>query len=124
MEAVPEIRGSNTGHDVIAAVEAAVMNPVYRAGVFRQQALAELERLERETGKHSVVLGHLGLPEPSKLLWKVELLKIAYGTLDRVLAHSVGDIAHPPDAQVQAEAGLRQAITAIEFRSFGRPVAN
>ena len=40
-----EIQGANTGHDVIpAAVDGGIMNPTYRAGYIRHQALAELQR--------------------------------------------------------------------------------
>jgi hypothetical protein len=51
-EAVLEIQGANTGHDVIAAIDGAVMNPTYRAGYLRHFALEEITRLERETDTH------------------------------------------------------------------------
>src|SRR5437588_2954991 len=92
-EVVMEIQGSNTGRDVIAAIDGAVMNPTYRAGYLRHQALAELERWEEKTGTHSVALGHLGPPELSKLLWEAELLKLGYGTLQVVLAHMPEEVA-------------------------------
>ena len=85
-EVVMEIRGSNTGHDVIAAIDGAVMNPSYRAGYLRPRVLEALTRLEEETDTHSVALGHLGPPELSKLLWEAELLKLAYKTLREALA--------------------------------------
>src|ERR1041385_258095 len=46
-QAVLEIKGSNTGYDVIAAVDSTVMNPTYRAGNLRHMALEEAESLER-----------------------------------------------------------------------------
>ncbi len=113
LEAVLEIQGSNTGHDVIAAVDGSVMDPTYRAGYLRGQALGELERLEQETGTHSVALGQLGPPELSKLLWEAELLRIAFGTLDEVLAHSVEEVGQALEAVLQADPNLTVTITSI-----------
>ena len=80
-----EIRGVNTGKDVISAIDSAIMGPTYRAGYLRGQALEELERLESQTNIPSVALGELGPPELSKLLWETFLLKEISGTIDEVL---------------------------------------
>ena len=92
-EVAMEIQGSTTGRDVIAAIDGAVMNPTYRAGYLRHRALADLERLESETGTHSVALGHLGPPELSKLLWEAELFKLRYETLRAVLKHTPEELS-------------------------------
>src|SRR6266699_174167 len=92
-EVVMEIRGSNTGHDVIAAIDGAVMNPSYRAGYMRPRVLEALTRLEEETDTYSVALGHLGPPELSKLLWEAELLKLTYKTLRETLTVTPEQIA-------------------------------
>jgi hypothetical protein len=113
LEAVLEIRGSNTGHDVIAAVDGSVMDPTYRAGYLRQQALLELERLERETATHSVALGQLGPPELSKLLWEAELLRTQYRTLEEVLRRSDQELAQELSDLVQGDPRLRHSITSI-----------
>ncbi len=112
-EVVLEIAGSNTGRDVIAAVDGAVMNPTYRAGYLRQQALDELTRLEQETGTHSVALGQLGPPHLSKLLWEAELMRIEFGTLAEVLAHPPEEIAATLYERVRADDDLRHTITSI-----------
>jgi hypothetical protein len=78
---VREIRGGNTGRDVIAALDASILGPSYRAGVLRHEAIEVLANLEVKTGSHSVALGQLGPPELSKLLWEAELLRIEFGTL-------------------------------------------
>ena len=83
---VAEIRGGNTGRDVIGALDGSVLGPSYRGGVLRHQALDVLRRLEEETGTHSVALGQLGPPELSKLLWEAELLRMEFGTLGAVRA--------------------------------------
>lgn len=80
-----EIRGVNTGKDVLAAIDGAIMGPTYRAGYLRNQAIEQIERLETQTKIPSVALGELGPPELSKLLWESYLLKQVYCTLKNVL---------------------------------------
>jgi len=101
-EVAMEIQGSTTGRDVIAAIDSAVMNPTYRAGYLRHRALSELERLELETGTHSVALGHLGPPELSKLLWEAELLKLRYETLRAVLKYTPEELSEELATLVQS----------------------
>jgi hypothetical protein len=83
---VHEIRGANTGQDVISAIDAAVMNPSYKAGLLRQAALTDLSRAELESGITSVALGRLGPPELSKLLFEAQLLKHVFSSLAEVIA--------------------------------------
>jgi hypothetical protein len=110
---VREIGGASTGYDVVAALDASVMNPTYRAGVLRTDALAELQRLEEETGTHSVALGQLGPPELSKLLWEAELIKLAYGTLPAVLAVTAEEISTAICALLEERPRLRDTITSL-----------
>jgi hypothetical protein len=112
-EAVLEIVGSNTGQDVIAAVDGAVMNPTYRAGYLRHQALEDLKRLEEQTKAHSVALGQLGPPQLSKLLWEAELLYMTYGTLGEVLAQTPDEISKALYTRLQSDERLRYTITSI-----------
>jgi len=113
LDAVLEIKGSNTGRDVISAIDGSVMNPTYRAGYLRQQALEELKRLELETGAHSVALGILGPPELSKLLWEAELLRIQYGTLAEVLEQDPGDISADLYRHLRENPAVLHSITSI-----------
>ncbi len=90
-QVVLEVQGSNTGYDVIAAVDGAAMNPTYRAGYVRQYTIEQLEKLEGEKKEEtedyspSVALGELGPPELGKLLWEAHLLYVKYKTLSAVL---------------------------------------
>jgi hypothetical protein len=113
LEALLEIMGSNTGHDVIAAIDGAVMDPTYRAGYLRQRALDEIERLEQETHTYSVALGQLGPPELSKLLWEAELLRILYQTLAGVLEQSVEVISRELQTLIFEKEDIRHTITSI-----------
>jgi len=112
-EVMLEILGSNTGYDVIAAVDSAIMNPTYRAGYLRQQVLDDLAYLEGETQTHSIALGQLGPPQLSKLLWEAELLRVEFGTLEEVLAHAPDEISNMIFQRVQNDSKLCQTITSI-----------
>lgn len=112
-EVVLEVRGSNTGQDVIAAIDSSVMNPTYRAGYLRQQVLMEMDRLEQETETHSVALGQLGPPELSKLLWEAELLKVEYGTLEQVLAQEPDAISERLHNHLKWDQKMCQTITSL-----------
>ena len=80
-QVVLEIKGSNTGYDMIAGIDSHIMDPTYRAGVLRHTALDKLARIEARTESHSIALGQLGPPELSKLLYEAHLLKLLYRTL-------------------------------------------
>ena len=112
-EVVLEIQGANTGRDVIAAIDGAVMNPTYRSGYLREAALTEIARLERETGTPSVALGQLGPPELGKLLWEAHLLKLQYGTLTAVLGETSCAIADALHHLVESDETLRTTIVSV-----------
>ena len=57
-----ELQGGNTGHDVINALDNAVMGPTYRAGLMRHWALEKLRNLEKE---HEVQERRLREPRPA-----------------------------------------------------------
>lgn len=110
---VLEIQGANTGADVIAAIDGAIMDPTYRAGYLRRAALEEIERLENETGIPSIALGQLGPPELSKLLYEAYLLKARYHTLKRVLTQKPKQIADALYRYLLRHDDLRHTITSV-----------
>lgn len=89
-DAVREIVGHPTGHDVVAALDASTSGPTYRAGVLRQSALEHMDRLEAD-GPRSVGFEMLGPPRLTKLLFEGEIL--------RRLCASLADVVElDPDA--------------------------
>jgi hypothetical protein len=90
---VLEISGSNTGKDVIAAIDGAVMDPSYRAGILRAPVIEEMKALEDKTNSHSIALGQLGPPELSKLLYEAHLLKSKYSGLQEVINADPAEIS-------------------------------
>jgi hypothetical protein len=83
---IREIQGANTGQDVISAMDGAVLNPSYKAGLLRSVAMSDLKDVDEQSGSPSVALGRLGPPELSKLLFEAQLLKECFGTLPNVLS--------------------------------------
>jgi hypothetical protein len=110
---VLEIKGSNTGVDVIAAIDGAIMVPSYRAGYLRGSAIEAMRRLERETNSHSIATGELGPPKLTKLLYEAHLLKTKYRTLQAVADHSAEDISQALWRYLQRNHDLRNAIISI-----------
>jgi hypothetical protein len=112
-QAVLEIKGSNTGFDIIGAIDSTVMTPSYRAGVLRQTTLDKLARIEEETNSYSVALGQLGPPELSKLLYEAHLLKLNYQTLQAVNETPASEIAETLYHFILEKEILRTTITSI-----------
>lgn len=110
---VLEIKGANTGSDVIAAIDGAVLDPSYRAGYLRRPALEEIERLEQETGVPSIALGQLGPPELSKLLYEAYLLKARYHKLDTILNQRPKKIADALYRYLMRQDELRNTIVSV-----------
>ncbi|MFK7929941.1 MAG: hypothetical protein AB8H79_17240 [Myxococcota bacterium] len=81
-----ELKGANTGQDVISAVDGAVLNPSYKAGLLRSVALNDLKAADESSDLPSIALGRLGPPELSKLLFEAHLLKEVYGSLTGALS--------------------------------------
>jgi len=108
-----ELLGGNTGHDVINALDNAVMGPTYRAGLMRHWALEKLRALENEKGVCSVAFENLGPPRLSKLLFEAHLLRREYGTMDRVRASAPAEMSRRAAARLTADAALRRDIVSI-----------
>lgn len=85
---VDEVRGVNTGKDVINALNVTCMGPTYRAGFQRQRAIQKLRELEKQHGVDSVAFENLGPPRLSKLLYESYYLKRLFEDLQHVLDYT------------------------------------
>jgi NAD(P)-dependent dehydrogenase (short-subunit alcohol dehydrogenase family) len=110
---VAEIKGGNTGRDVIAALDGSVMGPSYRAGLMRQAALARLRQLEDEHGRESVAFELLGPPRLSKLLFEAYLIKRVAGGIAAALKMSADELSQAMFQLIRTEAVLRRHILSI-----------
>ncbi len=109
-----EIAGSNTGKDIIAAIDGAIMDPSYRAGLIRQAAIDEMLQKEKKHGIPSIAIGELGPPQLSKLLYETHLLQSVYPDLNEW-----ADAANTPEQMAAAllrkldESAIKAVITSL-----------
>jgi len=80
-----EIKGGNTGHDIINALDNATLEPTYRAGFLQHYAVEKLNELEKINNVDSVAFELLGPPRLSKLLHEINLLKKAGGFMKDIV---------------------------------------
>jgi len=108
-----EIKGGNTGHDIINALDNATMGPTYRAGYLRGSALQKMRRLQEEHKSDSVAFELLGPPKLSKLLYEAYLLKRCKFTMDEILQHSAEFLANCAQEIIRTDHKLRAEILSI-----------
>lgn len=112
-DVVREIRGGNTGHDIVNALDNAVLEPTYRAGFMLHTALSQLNKLEQETGEDSVAFELLGPPRLSKLLYEAYLLKRLRGSMLAVRDSSAEDLSREALEFLSREGKTRSNILSI-----------
>ncbi len=108
-----EIKGGNTGHDIINALDNATMGPTYRAGYLRGSALQKMQRLQKKHRSDSVAFELLGPPKLSKLLYEAYLLKRCKFTMDEILQHSPEFLANCTQELIRTDHKLRAEIISI-----------
>ncbi len=108
-----EIKGGNTGHDIINALDNATMGPTYRAGYLRSSALQKMRRLQEKHKSDSVAFELLGPPKLSKLLYEAYLLKRCKFTMDEILQHSAEFLANCAQEIIRTDHKLRAEILSI-----------
>jgi len=110
---VYEIKGGNTGHDIINALDNATLAPTYRAGFMFQSALEKMKQLEKQHNVDSIAFEMLGPPRLSKLLYEAHLLKLAYGTVNTVLNTPAKQMSDDLSTIIAKEEKLRSKIISI-----------
>ena len=112
-----EIEGGNTGHDIINALDNAVLGPTYRAGLMRHWALERMMEFEGQGDTKSVAFEMLGPPRNSKLLFEAHLLREAFGTMTAVRESTPEEITETLNRLV-----LENPKIANEIVSVGIPI--
>ncbi|MBP7528452.1 MAG: hypothetical protein KA801_11025 [Syntrophorhabdaceae bacterium] len=105
---IMNIIGVNSSKDVIAAIDNAVMEPTFRAGILRRDAIEEATRL----GGGGLAYGFLG-PKMSKLVTECKLIKQSYGTVEDALSVSPERLAYSLEKLLEVEPDLRNACVSI-----------
>ncbi len=107
-QTIMNIIGISSSKDVIAAIDGAVMEPTFRAGILRRDAIEEATRL----GNDGITYGFLG-PRISKLVTECKLIKQSYGTIEDALSVSPQRLAYSLEKLLEIESGIRNAPVSI-----------
>ncbi|HHL73994.1 MAG TPA: short-chain dehydrogenase [Bacteroidetes bacterium] len=110
---VYEIKGGNTGHDIINALDNATMGPTYRAGLLRQRALKIMQDLVEKHQCDSVAFELLGPPRLSKLLYEAHLLKLGFKTMEAVRDAEPEELVRVLEKTITGNKKLRSEIISI-----------
>jgi len=108
-----EIRGGNTGYDVINSLDNSVLPPTYRAGYMFEQAMVRLSELEKKHNTQSVAFEILGPPRLSKLLYEAHLLRLVAGGMKSVVKKSAKNLSSEIESLIKKDSDLRSAIISI-----------
>jgi hypothetical protein len=115
---VAEVKGANTGKDVIDALNIACMGPTYRAGFVRNYLLDKLRAMQealelKDQDTLAMAFEVLGPPRLSKLLYEAYLLKLAYTSVDAAAQAAPAQMAALLTKRVDSDIGLRKKIVSI-----------
>lgn len=111
--AIWEIKGGNTGTDIISSLDNAIMGPTYRAGYLRESVLRKMETLEQEHGVESVAFELLGPPRLSKLLHEANLLRKGFETMQQVMDADPEKLSDGLENLIREDQDLRSKIISI-----------
>ncbi len=112
-DVIYEIKGGNTGHDIINALDNATLEPTYRAGFLQHSAVEKLKELEDIHGKKSVAFELLGPPRLSKLLYELHLIKMIAKDMKTVLKLSPDALSNDMLKIIEENDELRNEIISI-----------
>lgn len=110
---VMELEGRPTGHDIVAALDAAGAGPTYRAAMLRSAALDRLRSLERETKSRNVAYEMLGPPRLTKMLWEAHLCALLRSSVRALAESEARELATAAHRLVEHDATLRSHILSV-----------
>ncbi len=108
-----EIGGGNTGHDVINALDNAVLGPTYRAGLMRHWALERMMEFEAQGKTKSVAFEMLGPPRNTKLLFEAHLLREAFVTMTAVREATPDEVVEKIETMLREEPRLANEVVSV-----------
>jgi hypothetical protein len=112
-DVIYEIRGGNTGHDIINALDNASLGPTYRAGYLQHTAVDKLEELEELHGVSSVAFELLGPPRLSKLLHELNLIKKVTHQMKNIITSDAAQLSTDIYNMLLEDDKLRSEIISI-----------
>jgi hypothetical protein len=108
-----EIKGDNTGSDIINALDNAIMGPTYRAGSMREQALHQMRSMADQHGEPSIAFELLGPPRLSKLLHEADLLRQVLGSIKAIAESDTKKLARDLEQRIIEQPDVRSKIISI-----------
>lgn len=108
-----EIKGRNTGTDIVNALDNATMGPTYRAGFMRRRVIDTMKQLEKEHQVDSVAFEMLGPPRLSKLLYEVYLLKNCFQSFSNISNQTATSLSEKVTDFIQHNQLIRSRILSI-----------
>lgn len=108
-----EIEGGNSGHDIVAALDGAVLTSTYRAGTMRTLAIDKMKALLKAEKSDPVAFELLGPPKLSKLLYEANLLKQTFGSIDAILKATPKKLSDSCAKLIKSDDSLRSRIVSI-----------
>ncbi|MFM8569707.1 MAG: NAD-dependent epimerase/dehydratase family protein [Candidatus Kapaibacterium sp.] len=108
-----ELKGGNSGKDVIQGLDASVMGPTYRGGALRARAIEHLRKLERQHGVASIAFELLGPPRLTKLLYEAHLLaRLGVGT-EEIERMDAKELSRRVESVIRTDDELRRTILSV-----------
>ncbi|MBC8400172.1 MAG: short-chain dehydrogenase [Candidatus Marinimicrobia bacterium] len=111
--AIMEIKGGNTGTDIITALDAAVLGPTYRAALIRQNALEHMLELQDKYEIDSIGFELLGPPRLTKLLYEGYLIYRICGSLENIDQFDNEELSSLAYGIIKTNTQLRTTILSI-----------
>ena len=108
-----EIKGGNTGHDIVSSLDHATLEPTYRAGYMQHMAVKKLDELEKKHNNHSVAFELLGPPRLSKLLYEIHLMRLFNNTMRDIINKTPEDLSKKCFDIIVNDDKLRNEILAV-----------
>ena len=108
-----EVKGGNTGHDIVSALDHATLEPTYRAGYMQHSAVEKLASLEKQNNIHSVAFELLGPPRLSKLLYEIHLLRLFNNTMFDIINSTPNELSEKSLNIISENSKLRNEIISI-----------
>jgi hypothetical protein len=111
--AIYEIKGGNTGHDIINSLDHATLEPTYRAGYMQHMAVQKLAQLEKKHNIRSVAFELLGPPRLSKLLFEINLIGLFCNNMKDILKFTPEQLSEKALEVISGDDDLRSEILSI-----------
>ena len=108
-----ELKGGNTGHDIVSSLDHATLEPTYRAGYMQHTAVEKLAELEKQHNNFSVAFELLGPPRLSKLLYEIHLMRLFNKTMKDIIKSTPSELSQKCFETISKDNKLRSEMLAV-----------